>query len=187
LLTPFPGEQKNEPKNSTYNFFLSQLHIIIEMAFGLLVNIWRIFKHPLQVKLKNVGKVFICATILHSFCIYEGDNDNNNNVGMKDFDGMSLFIPSDNATKLSLLLLMSMFFRTSIFFILTPRIFHLNEPYFLLCTIGLDLRSSNFLFCHNDITLSSLHLLTTTMLSPSTDEGDVLSIYLGWHSTHYAK
>jgi hypothetical protein len=68
------------------------------MAFGLLLNKWRSFNHPLQVKLKNVGKVFICAMILHNFCINEGDNDNNNNVGMNDFDGVSSFIPSDIAT-----------------------------------------------------------------------------------------
>jgi hypothetical protein len=68
------------------------------MAFGLLVNKWRIFKHPLQVKFKNIGKVFICATILHNFCINEGDDYNNNNKGMDDLDGMSSFIPSDIAT-----------------------------------------------------------------------------------------
>jgi hypothetical protein len=49
--------------------------------------------------LKNVGKVFICATILHNYCINEGDDDNNNNgEGMNDLDGMSSFVPSDIAT-----------------------------------------------------------------------------------------
>ncbi len=46
------------------------------LTFGRLVNKWRIFKRPLQVKLKNVGNVFICATRLHYFCINEGRSDN---------------------------------------------------------------------------------------------------------------
>jgi len=74
-FTPFPGEQKNEAKKDAYNFYLSQLRIRIEMTFGRLVNKWGIFKRPLQVQLKNVGKVFICATRLHNFCINEGDAD----------------------------------------------------------------------------------------------------------------
>jgi hypothetical protein len=41
------------------------------MTFGRLVNKWRIFRRPLQVRLKNVGKVFLCATRLHNFCINE--------------------------------------------------------------------------------------------------------------------
>ena len=34
LLTPFSGEQKNEPMKDAYNFYLSQLRIRIEMTFG---------------------------------------------------------------------------------------------------------------------------------------------------------
>ncbi|MBV5267579.1 MAG: transposase family protein, partial [Burkholderiaceae bacterium] len=72
LLTPFPGDEKKDPGNDAYNFYLSQLRIRIEMAFGRLVNKWRIFRRPLQIQLKNVGKVFLCATRLHNFCINEG-------------------------------------------------------------------------------------------------------------------
>ena len=34
---------------------------------------WRILRQPLQICLKHVGKLFICITILHNFCIYEGN------------------------------------------------------------------------------------------------------------------
>jgi hypothetical protein len=72
LLTPFAGEQKKESAvNDSFNFYLSQLRIRIEMTFGRFVNKWRIFRRPLQVNLKNVGKVFLCATRLHNFCINE--------------------------------------------------------------------------------------------------------------------
>jgi hypothetical protein len=76
LLTPFPGEQKNESSNDAYNFYWIQLRIRIEMrTFGRsFVHKWRIFRRPLQVSLKNVQKVFMCATTCrpHNFCISEG-------------------------------------------------------------------------------------------------------------------
>ena len=42
------------------------------MALGLIVNKWGILKKPLQLKLKHVRKVFLCATWLHNFCIDKG-------------------------------------------------------------------------------------------------------------------
>ena len=68
LLTPFPGEQRKAPENDAYNFYLSQLRIRIEMTFGRFMNRWRLFNRPLQLKLKNVGRIFICAARLHNFC-----------------------------------------------------------------------------------------------------------------------
>lgn len=72
LLTPFPGEQKNDPTKDAYNFHISQLRIRIEMTFGRLTNKWRIFKRPLGVGINNAGKLYMCATRLHNFCINEG-------------------------------------------------------------------------------------------------------------------
>ncbi len=71
LLTSFPGAQKQQPQNDTYNYPLSQLRIQIKMTFGCFVNQWRIFRRPLQVKLKNVGKIVMCAARLHNFCATE--------------------------------------------------------------------------------------------------------------------
>jgi len=71
LLTPFSGSEKNDKQKDAYNFYLSQIRIRIEMSFGRLVNKWRIFNQPLQMKLKNVGRIFLCATRLHNFCINE--------------------------------------------------------------------------------------------------------------------
>jgi len=71
LLTPFAGNQKNDFVNSAYNFYLSQCRIQIEMAFGFLTNKWRIFKHPLQQRLDQVGPLFQCAVRLHNYCINE--------------------------------------------------------------------------------------------------------------------
>ena len=34
---------------------------------------WRIIHQPLQTHLKIVGKIFMCITRLHNFCINEGN------------------------------------------------------------------------------------------------------------------
>jgi hypothetical protein len=47
LLTPFSGPQKTQPDKDAYNFYISQLRIRIEMAFGVMVTKWRILKLPI--------------------------------------------------------------------------------------------------------------------------------------------
>ena len=59
LLTPFSCDEAHEEMKSNCNFFVSQCRIGIEMAFGRLVNKWRILKTPLHVRLKNAGEVFM--------------------------------------------------------------------------------------------------------------------------------
>lgn len=95
LLTPFPGEQRRQPQNDSYNYHLSQLRMRIEMTFGQFVNKWRLFKRPLQVKLKNAGKVFMCASRLHNFCINERLSQGIDATTMDDEDNVGVFIPSD--------------------------------------------------------------------------------------------
>ena len=73
LLAPFSGSDRNNTYNSNYNFYLSQLRIRIEMAFGQLVSKWGIFNKPLQTKLSKSAKVFLCAAKLHNYCINQGD------------------------------------------------------------------------------------------------------------------
>jgi hypothetical protein len=71
LLTPFSGQQRLESAKDAYNFYLSQFRIRIKMTFGRFMNKWGLFKRPLQICLKNVGIIFMCATPLHNFCINE--------------------------------------------------------------------------------------------------------------------
>ncbi|TYZ57496.1 hypothetical protein PybrP1_000373, partial [[Pythium] brassicae (nom. inval.)] len=58
-----------ELSKDAFNFFLNQLLIRIEQAFGLMVTKWRILKKPLEVKLKNIPQVIHAIIRLHSFCI----------------------------------------------------------------------------------------------------------------------
>ena len=49
LLTPFSGDEKRDPRKDAYNFYLSQLRIRIEQAFGFMTTKWQILRKPLQV------------------------------------------------------------------------------------------------------------------------------------------
>eukprot|EP00644_Phytophthora_capsici_P000423 jgi/Phyca11/100084/e_gw1.4.749.1 len=74
VLTPFRLSQlRGRLDRDDYNFFLSQCRIRVEMAFGLLVNKWRILKVPLCVSLRNVPKVIHACMRLHNFCIDQHD------------------------------------------------------------------------------------------------------------------
>jgi len=99
LLTPFPGDQRRQPQNDTYNYHLSQLRIRIEMTFGRFMNQWRLFKRPLQVNLKNAGKVYMCAARLFNFCANErliGSADANTMAGDITFEH---YISSDTTER----------------------------------------------------------------------------------------
>jgi hypothetical protein len=54
LISPYSGPQHFLEKCDNFNFYLSQLCIRIEMAFGLLVTKWRIFHTPINVKFSNL-------------------------------------------------------------------------------------------------------------------------------------
>jgi hypothetical protein len=47
LLVPFTGSCRQDPDKDSYNFYLSQLRIRIEMAFGLLTTKWRCLRKKL--------------------------------------------------------------------------------------------------------------------------------------------
>ena len=73
LLTPFAGHNKLNAKQSSYNFYISQMRIRIEMAFGLMTEKWQILRRPMRTKLQNTGRVLMCITWLHNYCINVGD------------------------------------------------------------------------------------------------------------------
>ena len=73
LLTPFTGGHRNDPIKDAYNFFLSQLRIRIEMAFGLLTNKWRVLNAPLQTSLARSSDILMACARLHNYCIDMND------------------------------------------------------------------------------------------------------------------
>ena len=96
LLTPFPGTQHSVPANNNYNFFLSQLRIRIEMTFGRFTNRWRMFQRPVQVKLRNLGKLFMCAAMLHNFCEDERQCLPSDVAGPRDDTDATITFPLPN-------------------------------------------------------------------------------------------
>lgn len=60
------------PVHSSYNYFLSQLRIRVEQAFGQYSVKWRIISKPLETKLSTSSIVLMTCARLHNFII---DND----------------------------------------------------------------------------------------------------------------
>jgi hypothetical protein len=55
--------------NRTYNFYLSQLRIRIEMAFGLLTQKWAVLADTMKFSNKINGQIISVCMKLHNFCI----------------------------------------------------------------------------------------------------------------------
>ncbi|OWZ13060.1 hypothetical protein PHMEG_00013686 [Phytophthora megakarya] len=71
VLAPFTKPEIKSSEYSDYNLYQSQLRIRIEMAVGLLVNKWQLFKRPLSVDYCNSGLVIKTCMKLHNYCIDE--------------------------------------------------------------------------------------------------------------------
>jgi len=74
MLTPYSAADGMTLSKDSFNFFVSQLRIKIEQAFGLMVTKWRILKKPLEVGLKNVPLVVHTIMRLHNFCVSSREN-----------------------------------------------------------------------------------------------------------------
>ena len=83
-LTPFTGSQRSDPTKDAYNFFLSQVKIRIEMAFGLLTTKWQLLKQLLGVSLSTAADVLEFISCLHNFCINMRTSDLTNNQEIEE-------------------------------------------------------------------------------------------------------
>ena len=72
MLIPFSGTQRHLPQNSSNNYFLSQLRIRVEQAFGQFSVKWRIIRKPLETRLRTSSVLLGTCARLHNFII---DND----------------------------------------------------------------------------------------------------------------
>ena len=74
LMTPFDKlelKKKNTLARDSFNFYLSQLRIRIEMAIGILVNKWRIFKKQLEVNTDKCKVIIHTEMCFHNFIVNE--------------------------------------------------------------------------------------------------------------------
>lgn len=78
VLVPFTGGDRQSADKDTFNYFLSQLRIRIEMAFGLLTNKWRTLRRHLETNLLNTSRVLEACARLHNFVIDHDSDDHFN-------------------------------------------------------------------------------------------------------------
>jgi len=79
MLVPFKGSHKRNEFNRSYNFYLSQLHMRIEMALGRLTSKWRIFRRNLDFSLAKNIMIIEVAVKLHNYVI-ESDGVHFNSI-----------------------------------------------------------------------------------------------------------
>ena len=72
MATPLKGMRSGY--EDAYNFYLSQLRITIERAFGVFVHRWAILRAPLAIPLPKVAPLVESLVRLHNFCIDESDS-----------------------------------------------------------------------------------------------------------------
>ena len=71
MLIPYTGVDRLDPAQDAFNYYLSQLRIRVEMAFGRLVNKFRILSGKVGGSLDRVTAVLIACARLHNFIIQE--------------------------------------------------------------------------------------------------------------------
>lgn len=66
FLKPFSQKELDKEKR-IFNYRLSRARRIIENTFGILASKFRIFNHPINLKLDNIEKVVMASCVLHNF------------------------------------------------------------------------------------------------------------------------
>ena len=74
MATPLRGMRAGH--EDAYNFYLSQLRITIERAFGVFVHRWAILRAPLVCPIAKVPPLVEALIRLHNFCIDQGEKKN---------------------------------------------------------------------------------------------------------------
>jgi hypothetical protein len=69
LLVPFTGSCRLDLDKDSYNFYLSQLRIRIEMSFGLLTTKWRCLRKKLETTLVNSAKIIEACARMHNYVL----------------------------------------------------------------------------------------------------------------------
>ena len=71
MLPIYRSELVAKERYDNYNFYVSQLHICIEMAFGVMVKRWGLLQRPITISICNIKHLICSIGALHNFCINE--------------------------------------------------------------------------------------------------------------------
>ena len=97
ILIPFTGSDRLDKAQDSFNYYLSQLRIRVEMAFGRLVNKFRILSGKINGSLDRVTRILMACARLHNFIIREDRPfDKHYRTVEEEIDGMNLS-PDPNA------------------------------------------------------------------------------------------
>ena len=69
LLPIYRSEQAARERYDNFNFYASQLHIHIEMAFGVMVKKWGILQRPITISICHIKHLICAIEVLHNFSI----------------------------------------------------------------------------------------------------------------------
>ena len=72
LLTTYPGTNL-ECKKVIFNYYLSQIRVKIEQAFGFMTNKWLILDSPIKTTVAHAYHLIMCIAQLHNYVINEGE------------------------------------------------------------------------------------------------------------------
>lgn len=79
LLKPYPRDQSlNDRTKAIFNYRLSRARRIVENAFGILTQLFRIFNTPIYLNVDTIEDVVTSACILHNIMIDEKMTDGRN-------------------------------------------------------------------------------------------------------------
>jgi hypothetical protein len=76
LVPIFEGADRINVDHDNCNFFMSQCRIRVEMAFGMMVNRFRVLRSPLQVSILNIGPLVQSIARLNNFLLNESNHYN---------------------------------------------------------------------------------------------------------------
>ena len=71
LLPIYRSEQVARERYDNYNYYTSQLHICIEMAFAFMVKRWSILQRPITIANHSIEHLICSIGVLHNYCINE--------------------------------------------------------------------------------------------------------------------
>ena len=95
LLIPFTRSQRDDVDNDTYNFYLSQLWICIEMVFGRLVPKWGILQKNMAYKLATTSIILQAYARLHDLSL---NNDCYRRLRIKEAIQQTMIMTTTNYT-----------------------------------------------------------------------------------------
>ncbi|XP_017469178.1 PREDICTED: uncharacterized protein LOC108361139 [Rhagoletis zephyria] len=72
LMRPYPGRNVSTLK-ANFNYKLSAARLLIENAFGILSNRWRVLHKPIHAAPKNVDKIILATIVLQNYLMLDRD------------------------------------------------------------------------------------------------------------------